>query len=224
MPANKLNPDSGNTLYVYDIIDKDYGVSALGVIDAINNIKADTLNVRINSPGGDVFESRAIKSALRNFSGKKIAYIDGLCASAATSIALECDEIVMASDSFFMIHNAHVLTYGDKNRLVEVAGFLEKIEQAIVKEYTEKSGKPESEIVQMMNSETWMTAEDALNNGFVDSITETSGVKNVWNLSAYEKPPKALTEQPKKSESEIPKNTSGASTTNANRLKLLEIL
>lgn len=213
-----MNPDSKNTLYVYDIIDKDYGVSALGVIEAINNINADTLNIRINSPGGDVFEARAIKSALRNFGGKKIAYIDGLCASAATSIALECDEIIMASDGFFMIHNAHALTYGDKNRLLEMVALLEKFEQAIVKEYTEKSGKSESEIVNMMNAETWMTATEALENGFVDSIAETSAIKNVWNLSAYKKTPKALI---------LPANSSdksGTGITNANRLKLLEIL
>ena len=105
-PVNAVWNGDAATLYIYDVISADWGVSAMAVIDAIAQAgDAKTLNIHINSPGGDVFEGRAIMAALRRFEGKKVAHIDSLCASAATSIALACDEVIMADGAFFMIHN-----------------------------------------------------------------------------------------------------------------------
>ena len=179
------------TIYVYDMISADWGVSALSVIEAIAQAgEAKILNVHINSPGGDVFEGRAIMAALSAFKGKTVARIDSLCASAATSIALACDEVVMADGAFFMIHNASGMAWGDKQTLRDTANVLEKVEDAIVRDYVQKTGKEESEIRSLMDAETWFTANEAMEHGFVDAIDKGKIATNTWNLSAFAKAPK----------------------------------
>lgn len=192
--TNLLNKaDTTASLYVYDMISADWGVSALAVVDAINQAgDAKVLNVHINSPGGDVFEGRAIMAAISAFRGKTVAKIDALCASAATSIALACDEIEMAEGAAFMIHNAKTLAYGDKSDLRHTADVVEKIEGAIVNDYTTRTGKDEAEIRAAMQAETWFTAAEALEYGFVDRVTGKTKVKNTWNLAAFDKVPRAL--------------------------------
>jgi ATP-dependent protease ClpP protease subunit len=193
-PFNLAKNGDTASLYIYDVISADWGVSALSVIDAINQAgDAKTLNIHINSPGGDVFEGRAIMAAIAAFRGKTIAKIDSLCASAATSIALACNEIEMADGAFFMIHNASGMAWGDKTALRETANVLEKIEGAIVNDYTTRTGKDEKEIRDLMDAETWFTANEALEFGFVDRIVEKStAAKNTWNLSAFARAPQNL--------------------------------
>lgn len=180
-------------LYIYDVIDGYFGVNAQSVAEAINNAQgADTLHVYINSPGGDVFEGRAIMAALRRFDGKTVAHIDSLCASAATSIALACDRVEMSEGAMFMIHNANGFAYGDKADMREAADLLEKIELSIVGDYTAKTGKSAEEIIAMMDAETWMSAQEALDSGFIDAVvTGKQGTSNAWNLAAYKNAPKA---------------------------------
>lgn len=194
-PANLVKNDAGEaTLYIYDVIDAYWGVSALSVIDALAQAgDAKVLNVNINSPGGDVFEGRAIMAAISRFAGKTVAHIDSLCASAATSIALSCNEVEMADGAFFMIHNASGLVWGDKTAMRETADLLEKVEGAIINDYINKTGKDAETITAWMDAETWFSAEEAKANGFIDRITDSPAkAKNTWNLSAFPKAPKAL--------------------------------
>jgi ATP-dependent Clp protease protease subunit len=195
-PVNLVRNEAEATLYIYDVISADWGVNAMSVIDAIGQAgDASVLNVHINSPGGDVFEGRAIMAALRRFEGKKVAHIDSLCASAATSIALACDEVVMAEGAFFMIHNAMTIAYGNKGELRETADTLEKIDGAIVNDYTTKTGKDAEQVKSWMDAETWFTAAEAKEHGFVDRVLEADKkkkTKNTWNLAAFDKAPKAL--------------------------------
>ncbi len=193
-PFNLAKNGDTASLYIYDVISADWGVSALSVIDAINQAgDAKTLNIHINSPGGDVFEGRAIMAAISAFRGKTIAKIDSLCASAATSIALACNEIEMADGAFFMIHNASGMAWGDKTALRETANVLEKIEGAIVNDYTTRTGKDEAEIRAAMQAETWFTAAEALEYGFVDRVTSADKkAKNTWNVAAFGNAPVAL--------------------------------
>lgn len=226
-PFNLAKNGDTASLYIYDVISADWGVSALSVIEAINQAgDAQTLNVHINSPGGDVFEGRAIMAALSAFRGKTVAKIDALCASAATSIALACNEIHMAEGSFFMIHNASGMAWGDKTELRNTADILEKIEGAIVNDYTARTGKPEQEIRDKMQAETWFTAQEALDYGFVDSITDKSTAKNTWNLSAFANPPKPEPPPP-----DTPQNAAEPATeagffmsaANTNRLRIAQL-
>ena len=223
-PLNASKSGDTASIYVYDVISADWGVSALSVIDAINQAgDAKTLNIHINSPGGDVFEGRAIMSAISAFRGKTVAKIDSLCASAATSIALACDEVEMADGAAFMIHNAHGMAYGDKAALRHTADVMEKIEGSIVNDYTSKTGKSAEEIRAMMDAETWMTANEAKDFGFIDRVTSKSDVKNTWNLSAYANAPKPDPAPPENIEHETePAPEAGffMSAANANRLRL----
>lgn len=217
------------SLYIYDVIDAYWGVSALSVIDAIAAAgDAKTLNVYINSPGGDVFEGRAIMAAIGRFDGKTVAHIDSLCASAATSIALACDEVRMSDGAFFMIHNASGLVWGDKTAMRETADLLEKVEGAIVNDYTAKTGKDEEQVRAWMDAETWFTAAEAKAEGFIDSIVKADGkAKNTWNLAAFNKVPEQLKAPPEPVEET--QNTEPASAgffmsaANANRLRLAQI-
>ena len=217
------------SLYIYDVIDAYWGVNAQAVAEAITAAQgAETLHVYINSPGGDVFEGRAIMAALRRFDGKTFAHIDSLCASAATSIALACDTVEMSEGAMFMIHNASGFAWGDKTELRETADLLEKIELAIVNDYTTKTGKPVDEIVAMMDAETWMTAQEALDGGFIDSIAtgKQGSPANVWNLAAYKNAPKAETPAPENITPTEPPAPAQVSATqhNKNRLELAMIL
>lgn len=212
-PAKVENAADGQTLYIYDMISADWGIGAKDVIAALATADASkTLNVRINSPGGDVFESRAIIEALGRFEGGTVAHIDSLAASAATSIALACGTVNMAEGAMFMIHNAKGMVWGDKHDMRKTADLLEKVEGAIVTDYTSKTGKPDSEIVQMMDAETWMTAQEALDHGFVNAITKTAKASNTWNLAAFNKAPKMPEPDPAPTPSMTQANT--------NRLRL----
>ena len=221
-PVNLVQNADSASLYIYDVISADWGVSALDVVDAIGQAtETPVLNVYINSPGGDVFEARAIMAAIDRFPGKTVAHIDSLCASAATSIALSCDEVNMNQGSLFMVHNASGMVWGDKTAMRDTADLLQKVELSIIKDYTSKTGKPDAEVVAMMDAETWMTADEALSNGFVDNVVEAkTKAKNTWNLSAYSKAP-----QPAEAPQEEPAPVAGffMSAANANRLRLLEI-
>jgi len=237
-PVNVTKGGSEASLYIYDIISADFGVSALGVIDALEQVgQADVLHIYINSPGGDVFEGRAIMAALGRFTGKTIAHIDSLCASAATSIALACNEIEMSDGAFFMIHNASGMVWGDKTEMRQTADLLEKIEGSIVADYVKKTAQKEDQIIAWMNEETWFTTSEAVEYGFVDRMTTSTNArsaKNTWNLAAFEKAPAALTENANSAplhevktdtEAELAptKEQPDMKTVNANRLRLLTI-
>lgn len=227
-PFNVTRNGDAASIYIYDVISADWGVSALSVIDAINQAgDAKTLNIHINSPGGDVFEGRAIMAAISAYRGKTVAKIDSLCASAATSIALACNEIEMSDGAFFMIHNASGLAWGDKTALRETANVLEKIEGAIVNDYTTRTGKSEQEIRDLMDAETWFTANEALDYGFIDRIVEKATAKNTWNLAAFKNAPIPEPEPPPAptNESTEPAPEAGffMSAANANRLRIAQI-
>lgn len=218
-PVNLARNGAEASIYIYDVIDDYFGVSALSVIDAIAKAgDAKTLNVHINSPGGSVFEGRAIMAALSAFKGKTVAKIDSLCASAATSIALACNEVEMADGAFFMIHNASGMAWGDKQTLRDTADLLQKIEGAIVNDYIGKTGKTAEEIAAWMDAETWFDAKEALANGFIDRISSKPAAKNTWNLSAFANAPPP---EPKEPETE-PAPVAGffMSAANNNRLRL----
>jgi ATP-dependent protease ClpP protease subunit len=185
---------AGQTLFIRGVIAPGFEANAADIVAAL--AKADPsqpLQIQFNTPGGSVFEGKEIAAAIRNFPGKTIANVVSLCASAGTSIAVACSEVVMQRGAFFMIHNAQGAAFGDKTALRDTADLMEKVELTIVEDYTSKTGKPAEEIVAMMEAETWMTAAEALEHGFIDRIAGEDGVSNTWNLAAYSKAPAALT-------------------------------
>lgn len=225
-PINLARNGTEASLYIYDVIDSWYGVSAKAVTEAIAEAgDAEVLHVYINSPGGSVFEGRAIMAALSRFKGKTVAHIDSLCASAATSIALACNEVEMQQGAFFMIHNASSAVWGDKNALRETADLLEKIEGSIVADYVGKTGKDEQQVIDWMNAETWFNADEALEHGFIDRIADTnSKATNKWNLAAFDKAPKALLAPAPEALPEPEKVIPSMTNSNTNKLALIQVL
>lgn len=198
-PLRAETANSEATLYIYDVIDSFWGVRAIDVATFLNTLTDGTkLNVRINSPGGDVFEARAISTAIKNYKGQKTVYIDGLAASAATTIALAGDSVEIAEGSFFMIHNAWTFAMGDKNSLLETADLLGKVDIAIAADYANKTGKDEKAIAELMDAETWMNAQEAVDSGFCDKLQESAKTQNHkrWNLAAYDNAPQIENEIP----------------------------
>lgn len=131
-----------------------------------------TLNVRIHSAGGDVFEALAIHNALRRLPATITASVDGLCASAATVVALAADEVRMAENALWMIHDPWAMVVGNAEALQNHSDTLDTIAEQIVLIYAQKTGAPPEEVRQWMRAETWYTAVEALAVGFVDAIDE----------------------------------------------------
>ena len=215
------------TIYMYDVISADWGISALDVARVISTLDPDTtLNIRLNSPGGDVFEARAISTAIKNHPGKVVVYIDGLAASAATTIASAADAVEIAEGSFYMIHNAWTFAMGDKSVLRETADLLEKVDGAISNDYASRTGIGQEEIAAMMDAETWLDAQQAVDMKFADRLQPEGKKKNTsaktWNLSAFDNAPEILTK--KQEEIIIPENYAAMRANNERRLRLLSIV
>ncbi|MGH8429915.1 MAG: head maturation protease, ClpP-related, partial [Solimonas sp.] len=184
------------TIYLYDVIGGYWGgVSAEAVAKELANISAKTIHVRINSPGGDVFEARAIMTALREHAAKIVIHVDGIAASAATSLMMAGDEVKMTRGGRMMIHEAWTFTMGNKRDLRSEAELLDGIDQEIAADYKGRTGKSDAELHTWMMAETWFSADQAKEAGFVDEIVETTRkADNRWNLSAYDNVPKDLLE------------------------------
>jgi ATP-dependent Clp protease protease subunit len=188
-------------IYIYDVIGEDFwtggGVTASKFLKAVGETKASTIHLRINSPGGDVFEARAIVSAMQRSEARFVAHVDALAASAASVIAVAADEVVMAPGSMLMIHNAWTMAMGDKHAMLDTASLLEKIDGTIADQYAAKTGIDRADIAAMMDAETWLTEDEAVKQGFADSIEpKAEKAKNAWNLAAYRFAPEAVASEP----------------------------
>jgi ATP-dependent Clp protease protease subunit len=134
------------------------------------------ITVRINSPGGDVFAATAIYNALKNHPATINTYVDGLAASAASVVAMAGDTVTMPTASMMMIHNPQALSMGDARDMRSTADVLDKVRDVIIAAYQSKTGKERGELIGLMNSETWMTAQDAVDRGFADKIDDQQAV------------------------------------------------
>ncbi|WP_237331719.1 head maturation protease, ClpP-related [Ralstonia syzygii] len=188
------------SIFLYDVIDPYWGVGAEAFAKALASITAGTIHLRVNSPGGDVFEARAMVAAIGAHSAKVIAHIDGLAASAATYVAMAADEVRIADGAFMMIHQAWTFSMGNAADLRAQADLLDKVDASIVADYARKTGKDAGQIAQWMADETWFTSAEAVENGFADTVVQndkgSSATQNRWTLAAYQKVPKALTAPP----------------------------
>ncbi len=187
---SKIKAEAGK-VYVYGVIDSDWGASAQGLIEALKPMAGQPVELHVNSPGGDVFEARAMVAAIRAHGAPVTVYIDGLAASAATYLALSGDQVHITAGGMFMVHNSWTLAWGNKHEMRSTAELLDKIDSTIKADYARKTGAEEAQIAAWMDAETWFTAEEAKAAGFVDSIVG-AGDKNAaaqWNLSAYANAP-----------------------------------
>ncbi|MCQ6531082.1 head maturation protease, ClpP-related [Bacillus mycoides] len=148
------------------------GISSSKVREQLKSITAKTINVHINSGGGDVFESIAISNLLKNHSANIVIHIDGLAASGASVIAMAADKIVMPKNTMMMIHKAWTYTAGNAEGLRKVADRLDKIDTAVTESYTSRFVGEKSELETLLSEETWLTAEECQTFGFCDEIAD----------------------------------------------------
>lgn len=149
-------------------------VSAYNLSKQIEDLDVDTINVGINSYGGEVAEGLAIYNALKRHKAKVRTRCDGFACSVASVIFAAGDERVMSESSLLMIHNAWTSACGDANELRKQADDLEKINEASVKAYMSITSVDEEELRALMDEETWISPEDAVDMGLATSI-EASG-------------------------------------------------
>lgn len=178
------------TIYLYDVIDDWFGISAQAFVTALASITAKTIHLRINSPGGDVFAARSMVTAIRGHQAKVIAHIDGLAASAASFIAIAAAEVEMTQGAMFMIHKAWTIGFGNSDDFLATAALLEKIDESIVTDYERKTKKTRDQLANWMAAETWFSADEAKAAGFVDRVFEGAApAENQWNLAAFDHAP-----------------------------------
>ncbi len=157
-------------IYIYDYIGL-YGVEAKAFIDALNGLDASAIHLRLNTPGGSVFEGNAIYNALKRHSATITTYIDGLAASMGSVIALAGEKIVIADNALYMIHNPWSTAYGDARELRKTADTLDKMRQSMLNIYQTKTGLDIDVLSAMVDEETWLNASECIEQGFADEIT-----------------------------------------------------
>ena len=150
------------------------GFTAKQFADEIKKLgKVDILNLYVNSPGGDVFDGVAIYNILLRNRAKVIVEIDALAASIASVIAMAGDEIRMAENALMMVHNPWGMVIGDVGDFAKAIDDLNKVkENSIMPAYQKQSGMEEKKIAELMDNETWMSAAEAKEYGFIDEISE----------------------------------------------------
>ena len=171
-----INKSEIAEIWIYEMIGEDFwsggGVTAKNFQKELSAIKASQIDLHINSPGGEVFDGIAIYNLLKQHPANVTTYIDGLAASIASVIALAGDTIYMAENALMMIHNPYGLVKGMADDMRKMADRLDIVRDSISKAYISKTDKPEDEINALMDAETWMSADDAMEFGFIDDITE----------------------------------------------------
>jgi len=130
------------------------------------------ITVSLNSGGGDVFAGVAMYNALMEYEGTVTVRVDGLAASIASVIAMAGDKIIMSPGSMMMIHKPWTMAVGDANEMEKVKEILDGIEKSILPIYQARTGMEASKIEEMLNKETWLTAEEAVEMGFADELIE----------------------------------------------------
>jgi len=171
-------------VYLFDEIGL-YGVTAQGFINDIKDYKNQPINLHINCVGGDVFEGMAIYNVLKKRTQKTTVYIEGIAASMGSIIALAGDEVIMSENSLYMIHNAWGGTMGEANEMRRYADILEKLSNESADIYVKKTGLSLEEVKEMMDEETWLNAEEALEFGFIDTISDAVKVAAKIDVSKF---------------------------------------
>lgn len=143
--------------------------------DELNAGKGD-ITVWINSPGGDCVAAAQIYNMLTNYNGKVTVKIDGIAASAASVIAMAGTEVYMSPVSMMMIHNPATVAWGDHTEFAKAIEMLDEVKESIINAYVLKTGLSRAKLSHLMDSETWMNANKAVELGFADGmLTRDSG-------------------------------------------------
>ena len=185
---------SGTEVLIYDEIGA-YGVTAKGFLAELGALPDGVpINLRLNSPGGSVFDAVAIYNALQRHEGEITVWIDGIAASAASYVAMAGDEIVMPENAFLMIHNPSGLVMGTSAEMREMAATMDKIAGSMIRGYAARSGRSEEEIAALMAAETWFDAEAAITAGLATRMVEPVRIAASFDIASFRNAPPVLVE------------------------------
>lgn len=168
--------EAENTITMFEVIGEDWwtggGVTAKRVSAALRSIGSKDVTVKINSPGGDMFEGIAIYNLLRSHQAKVTIEVLGWAASAASIIAMAADEIRMGLGTFMMVHNAWGVVVGNRHDMREAATLFDGFDGAIADIYEARTGMKRKDIEKLMDAETFMGPSEAVDKGFADAIDD----------------------------------------------------
>lgn len=143
------------------------------------------ITIWLNSPGGDCIAASQIYSMLMDYAGEVTIKIDGIAASAASVIAMAGTKVLMAPTALMMIHNPMTMAWGDKSEMTKAIEMLDEVKESIVNAYEIKTGMSRAKISHLMDSETWMNANKAIELGFADDILEDKKKKCAADETAF---------------------------------------
>ena len=174
--ASASQPEQAEIM-IYDVIGEDFwtgeGVTAKAIISALNSLGGADVLVRMNSRGGDTMDGTAIFNAFADYKGKTTGRIEGYACSMMTGILCAFDEVEAPDNILFMAHRAQTYSFGTAKDFRDLADQLDKVDQSIVSMYAQKTKKTPEEINALLDQkrDTWMTAQEAKDFGFIDKIT-----------------------------------------------------
>jgi ATP-dependent protease ClpP protease subunit len=168
--------DKAAEIVIYDEIGASFWgeptVSAKQFLTDLKDLgEVDSITLRINSPGGDVFDGVAIHNAIKNHKATVTAQIDGLAASAASYIAMAADKIVMPANSFMLVHGASGFAFGNADDMRATADDLDRIDKSMTATYVARSGSSTAKVKALMKEDRLMTASEAKELGFANEVT-----------------------------------------------------
>lgn len=178
---------------IIDVMDEigAFGISARD-FQAKLDIATGPLTVRLNSPGGEIFEGVAMYGALLKYSDHTRVEVTGLAASAASVLAMAADEIHISEGSWIMIHRAWGMTVGNAGDHSEAVALLQGIDGSMAATYAKRTGQPVADVLEAMTAETWYDADSAVENGYADAVAELPAARARFDLSIYAKAPAEL--------------------------------
>jgi ATP-dependent Clp protease protease subunit len=186
MQASSTQPDTAE-IVIYDEIGKSWfnedAVSAKGFLDALAELgDVSNINLRINSPGGDIMDGVAIYNAIKNHKARVTASVDGIAASAASYIAMAADRIVMPANTFMLIHGASGFVFGNADDMRSMAGDLDRVDKSITATYVSRSKSTSAKIKAIMKEDRLMDAAEAKELGLADEVTKETKIAASFSL------------------------------------------
>lgn len=143
------------------------------------NARNGDITVWINSPGGDCVAAAQIYNMLSNYAGKVTVKIDGIAASAASVIAMAGDTVLVSPVSMMMIHNPATIAWGDSAEMQKAIAMLDEVKESIINAYEIKTGLDRKKLSKLMDAETWMDANSAVEYGFADEIMQRNTAEDM---------------------------------------------
>ncbi len=180
---------------LYEDIGGWFGITAESFIKEVKSLgDVSTINLRINSNGGNVFDGVAIYNYLKTHKARVEVDVDGLAASIASIIAMCGDEIRIADNAWLMIHDPWIVTGGTADELRNTADTMEGIRETLLDTYMKRATADRDKISDMMSAETWINASDAVEFGLADSVAEDMKIAACVHKDWFKNPPQALEE------------------------------